>query len=45
MKLTLPKGEENDGLDRGELQNGLEGGKQLFCGKIEQEQSIKRQTY
>lgn len=42
--LTLPKGEKDDRLDHEELEHGVVRNKQFTCGKVEEEESVERQT-
>ena len=44
-QLTLPEGQEDDRFDGEEFKNRIIRLKQLFCCKIEEEQSIQRQWY
>lgn len=41
---TLPKREENDGLDGAELEDRLEGSEEFLGSKVEEIQSIQGQT-
>lgn len=43
-RLTLPEGEEDDGLDHEELEDGAIGTEQLPCGEVEEEESVKSQA-
>lgn len=43
-RLTLPEGEEDDGLDHEELEDGAVGAEQLPCGEVEEEESVKSQA-
>lgn len=40
---ALPKGEEDDGLDRKELENGVVGSQKVLGGKVEEEESVESQ--
>lgn len=42
--LTLPEGEEDDGLHHEELEHGVVWDEQFTRGKVEEEESIERQT-
>ena len=42
--FTLPEGEKDDRLDDTELQHRIVSTQQLPCGKVEEEQSVQRQT-
>lgn len=37
----MPEGQENDALDGAELENRFEGGEQVSCSKIEEEESVQ----
>lgn len=43
-RLTLPEGEKDDRLDHEELEHGVVGDEQLTRGKVEEEESVERQT-
>lgn len=42
--LTLPEGEEDDGLDHEELEDGAVGTEQLPRGKVEEEEGVEGQA-
>lgn len=44
VPLTLPEGEKDNWLNHEELEHRVVRDKQFTCGKVEQEESIERQT-
>ena len=44
VPLTLPEGEEDDGLDHEELEHGAVGAEQLAGGEEEEEEGVQRQA-
>ena len=41
--FTLPKWQEDDRLDREELQDRIEGSEKVLCSKVEEEECVKGQ--